>query len=182
MLRAIFDILNLFSVIGLVTEIPEIVKVATTFMPALRELPVLGKIIPMFSAGEMDDTKALEELKRSGDKAKRTRQKLKDDNNSKVIKIKDALQCVEDNVFNGRILIAVGKGILSTILGRGGTQSAPDLLFDQIAKCMLAKALQQKNARSKGKYVKTKNTPEQYTELVDLRRGKLHPFIPAGEK
>jgi hypothetical protein len=43
---------------------------------------------------------------------------------------------------------------------------------------MVEKALQQKNKRSTGLYVKTKDTPEPYSEIISVRRGDLHPFIP----
>jgi hypothetical protein len=177
-LHALLDACNGFLIIGLVVEIPEIVKIATSFLPGLKNLPVLGKIIPLFSAGEMNEAKVMEQLEADANKSAKVRTKLKDDNNKRVIKVKDALECVE-NGLSAKLSLAFLKGAMQVIVGTKA--NAFDTLWDPIARCMIEKALQQDNRRSKGKYVKTKDVPEEYSELVSLRRGKLHPFIPPGE-
>lgn len=168
----------------IVEEIPEIVKVATSFVPALQNVKLIrGLIVPLQNTGQFNETKALEELLSQRDKNTKERAKLKKKNNVHVIKISDAMTCVEQNLYDGKAAIAFAKALLSTITGKG--EDFGDVMFQKIAQCMVDKALQQKNKRSLGKYVKTKGPglpgPEKqptFTEIVKLRRGKLHPFIP----
>jgi hypothetical protein len=159
--------------------VPEIVKIATTLIPGLKTLPVLGKIIPLFQAGEMNTIQAEAQYQADKERSSERRTRLKQENNKHVIKISDAMECVE-NALDAKLAIAFLKGTIQVILG--GTGNSFDTIFDPIASCMQEKALQQKNLRSKGKYVKTKGTPEEYTELISLRKGKLHPFIPEDKK
>jgi hypothetical protein len=168
----------------LVEEIPEIVKVTTSFVPALQNVKLIrGLLVPLHNTGQFNETKALEELQGQRDKNKKEREKLRQKNNIHVIKISDAMKCVEDNLYEGKAAIAFAKALLSTITGKG--QDFGDVMFQKISQCMIDKALQQKNKRSLGKYVKTKGPglpgPEKqptFSEIVKLRRGKLHPFIP----
>lgn len=165
-----------------VEEIPEIVKITTTMIPALQNIRLIrGLIIPLSSAGEMNQAKALEELQSELDKKKKTRQKLRDRQNIHVIKIKDAMQCVE-NSLNATVLLKFGKGILNVITGRS-VEGGLDLLYDEINQCMLQKALQQKNKKSHGLFEQHERHKSGdakkvvYSENVRLRRGKLHPFL-----
>lgn len=161
----------------IVEEIPEIIKITTSFVPALQNIKLIrGLIVPLQNTGQFNETKALEELSSQRDKNQTERAKLKQKNNIHVIKISDAMTCVEQNLYEGKAAIAFAKALLSTITGQG--QDFGDVMFQKIAQCMIDKALQQKNSRSLGKYVKTKGTPEPYSEIIKLRRGKLHPFIP----
>jgi hypothetical protein len=158
--------------IGLVQEIPEVIKFVG---PVIGRVPLLGKIIPFLQAGELNEAKALEQLQSEMDKNKKQRTKARQEQNKHVIKISDAMQCVEENL-NGKFLLSIGRAVLNALTGK--PDNAGDILYDAIFQCMLSKALQQNNARSVGKYVKTKNTPEPFSEIISLRRGKLHPFIP----
>lgn len=164
-----------FSMPTVIEEVPEVIKVAADVIPALKNVPILGRIISITNAGKMDDTKAMEQLQSQSDKAKKTRTQLKDRYNSKVIKIKDALQCVEDNVMDGKILLSLAKGLMHTITG--SPSNAADIMFQQIADCMVKKALGQKNRRVMGKFVTSKNLEQDYSEIEVIRRGKLHPFL-----
>ncbi len=162
----------------LVEEIPEIVRVTTTMIPALQNVRFLrGLIIPLSRSGTMNETKALEELKADAKKNEDQRTKLKKKYNKRVIKISDAMKCVEDSIGDGKIAIAVGKAILNTLTAsiRGNQATAVDILFGKISGCMINKALQQKNKRRRGEYSKKK--PQPFSEKIRIRKGKLHPFV-----
>ncbi len=162
----------------LIEEIPEVVKVATSFIPALKDVKLIrGLIIPLQNPGQFNETKALEELESAKKKNQEERVRLKKKYNKRVIKIADAMKCVEDNVFDGKIAIAFAQGLLRTLTsGITGTQTdAGDILFGHIAGCMIGKALQQKNKRRLGKFVKKK--PDAFSEIVKIRKGKLHPYV-----
>jgi hypothetical protein len=162
---------------GLVEEIPEIIKVAKTFLPWLAKLALVGKIIQLTGVGEMDENKALEQLQRAADNQKKVRQKVRDDLNKRVIKVKDALDCVEKSVFDPKNILKLGKGILATIVGKGATGSFVDIIYAEIEACMKEKMLKQKNKRTRGKFVRTRGKEPQFSEIEVIRRGgKMHPF------
>jgi hypothetical protein len=172
--------------------IPEIVKVATTMVPALRTVPILrGLIVPLSNVGNMNETKALEELQRAADKHKQQREQARSRVKSRVIKVSDAMKCVDEFFSTGRLALSIGKAILSTITSSfaGDPRDATDIAHAEILECMKRKMLQQRNRRSKGRYVKIRgpqigtkekyNLPESsFSELVRVRRGRLHPLIP----
>lgn len=163
------------------TVIPEVVKVTTTMIPALKNVQIIrGLIIPLAATGDMNQAKAIEELDAERKKKQEERKKLKKKQNKRVIKVSDAMDCVEKYAYDGKVALDFAKAILHVI-----TQKTPvdfgDIMFGKISGCMIGKALPQKNSRSRGKYVKSKGpgiTDQPFSELVRLRRGKLHPFIP----
>jgi hypothetical protein len=173
-----------------VEEIPAIVRTVVDLAPALKEVPILrGLIVPLMKVPG-NDTQELENYLSAVDKRKKQRQKTRTKNARYVIKISDAMQCVEDTVMSGQIAIQFGKALVTNITGKTSGVSAGDGLYDQILQCMLKKRLQQKNKRSWGRYAKTRGpgiekvpgmeeqfTPG-YSEIVRVRRGRLHPFIP----
>jgi len=146
------QILTVISLVGLVEEIPELVKIATTFLPALARIPVLGKVIPLFSTGQMNETKALEQLQSEIDKKKQQREQTKKQYNKRVIKLNDAMSCVESQLMNPTVLLDAGKAILSTIatglIGTGGTKSLSEILVERVWQCMIRKMLSQSSERT----------------------------------
>jgi hypothetical protein len=144
-------IFDLITFVGLVTEIPEIVKVATTLFPGLRSLPLIGKIIPLFQAGEWNEAKTIEQLEADARKDTDERTKLKRENNKHVIKVSDALQCVEEGL-NGKVAVSFLRAACSVILG--GKGNAFNTLWDPISRCIVANALRQDTVRKGSKLVK----------------------------
>lgn len=162
----------------LIEDIPEVVKVAVGFVPALKNVRFIrGLIVPVNGVGQFNETQALEKLQSERAKNQEQRTKLKKKNNKHVIKISDAMKCVEDHCFDGAIGLAVGKAILKTLTSgvTGSTETAGDILFGRIAGCMIGKALQQRNARRRGEYSKKK--PQAFSEKIRIRKGKLHPYV-----
>ncbi len=162
----------------LIEEIPEIVRVTTTMIPALKEIQLVrGLIIPLQGTAGMNETKALEQLESDAKRNQEQRVKLKKKYQKRVIKVSDAMKCVEDSIGDGKIAIAVGKAILGSLTSsiRGGSPTAVDILFGKISGCMINKALQQKNKRRRGEWSKKK--PQPFSEKIRIRKGKLHPFV-----
>jgi len=165
--------------INLVQEIPEIVKVTTTMIPALQNVRLIrGLIIPLQGAGSMNETKAIEAYEATKRKSQEQRTKLKQKYKKNVIKISDAMQCVEDHCFDGKLALVFGKALLDVVTG--GKADAGDILFGRIAGCMVGKALQQKNKRRRGLFSQKDKSRKNvvYSELVRLRKGKLHIHVP----
>jgi hypothetical protein len=155
------------------TAIPEIVKVTTTFVPALKNIRLVrGMIIPLGASGTMNEAQALAEYQRSKDRNRATRTRLKQQHNKRVIKVSDAMECLEKEL-DGKLAILFGQALLNVILG--GTNDCFDLAFGRIAGCMIGKALQQGNQRTLGKFVRKRVGEPEFSEIVKIRRGKLHP-------
>lgn len=127
----------------------ELVETALTFAPWLEDIPVLGRILLIFSPSGGNDLKALEELQ-AALKAKEQERATKIRNNARyVLKASDAMQCVENTLGNDGILLALGRALLNTVAGRATGASAPDALMDSIFACIESKVLSQKSKRTK---------------------------------
>lgn len=113
--------------------------------PVLLELPVVGRLLAPFFQTPGTETKAVENLQKAADRQKDTRQKRKDDNNKYVIKVKDAMQCVEDHLGDGKLLWTLVKSLAHTVIGR--TQIGPDVIMDEIFLCLEENALRQDTPR-----------------------------------
>lgn len=124
----------------------EIVEVALTFVPSLEGIPVLGRILRILAPGGGNDFKAIEELERQAQLRKTERKTRIDRNNRYVLKASDAMQCVETNLMNGGVLLAIGKGVINAVLGKPGGDGA-DLLTDRIFTCIESKVLKQTSKR-----------------------------------
>ena len=158
--------------------IPEVVKVVTTMVPAVKNLRLVrGLIVPLEGAGTMNEAKAIEELQGNVEKRKQQREKARNKQNKRVIKINDAMKCIEDQIGQGQLLIDFGKAILSTITSSRG-QDMMDLISGRVLACMISKALQQNNKRTRGKFVRDPDDRhhKKFSETERIRRGKLHPF------
>jgi hypothetical protein len=134
-----------FPAIALVQEIPPIVRTLVTLAPALARVPILrGLIIALNGVKPINDKQVLEELQAAKDKLKKVRTKLADDNNKYVIKVSEAMKCVEDNV-SGKLLAGLGRAIIATLSGKA--QDLGTEIIDPINRCMIEKRLRQDTPR-----------------------------------
>ncbi len=134
----------------------EVAEVALTFIPALAEVPILGRILLVLAPGGGNDIQAMEQLQKVADSKKTDRATRIKNNGRYVLKASDAMQCVETHLMNGGVLLAIGKALINAVLGKPGT--GPDLLADRIFQCIEEKVLRQDTPRVKGtprgKYVR----------------------------
>jgi hypothetical protein len=161
----------------LIEEIPSVVKTVVELAPALKNIQLIrGLIIPL-SKVPSNETEALEKLQADANKKKEERRKLKKKQNKRVIKVSDAMECVEKYAYDGKIALDFGKALISVITsGITGTQTdLGDIMFGRMSGCMIGKALQQNNKRRSGEFKKKK--PEAFSEKIRLRKGKLHPYV-----
>lgn len=162
-----------------IEEIPEIIKVTTTMIPAIRNVRLIrGLVVPLQNTGQMNETKAVEAYDASKRKNQEERTKLKQKYKKNVVKVSDALKCVEDHVFDGKLALVFGKALLDVITG--GKAQAGDILFGRVAGCIISKALQQKNPRRRGLFSQKDKSRKRvvYSETIRVRKGKLHPHAP----
>jgi hypothetical protein len=127
----------------------EVAEVALTFIPGLADVPILGRILLVLAPGGGNDLKALEELQKQAEKKKTDRATRIQKNARYVLKASEAMKCVESNLMNGGVLLALGRGLINTVLGKGGGQSAPDLLVERIFQCIEEHVLRQDTPRVK---------------------------------
>jgi hypothetical protein len=146
-------VLTQILLFSLVVEVPPLIRTLVTLAPALRNLPVLGKLIVALSGvKQINDKQVLEELQAAKDKLRKQRKKLADDNNKYVIKVSEAMKCVENNI-DGALLKKIGSTIIDVLTG-----SPKDLgteIIDPINKCMMENRLRQDTPR-KGHKPETK--------------------------
>ncbi len=119
-----------------------------TFAPWLVDIPVLGRILIALSPHGGNDLQAMEELQKQADKKKTDRKTRIEKNARYVLKASEAMKCVESNLMNGAVLLALGKGLLDAVMGRAGG-GAPDILADKIFTCIEEKVLRQDTPRVK---------------------------------
>ena len=109
-----------------------------------------------FAPGGANETKALENLEEVIQKKKTERKTRVERNARYVIKASEAMLCVEKHLMDGKVLLAIGKGLVNAILGRGA--DGPDLLLDAIWTCIEENVLRQDTPRvigsPRGKYVR----------------------------
>lgn len=126
--------------------IPEIVDAVLTFAPQVMNIPVLGRLLTGLGVGPIIDEKAIEQLQGSIDQRKSTRTRTQNQNNKRVIKVKDALQCVDRSVNNPAVILKFGRAMAGVIAG--GTQSIGEILYKEIETCILKNRLGQSSVRS----------------------------------
>lgn len=128
--------------------VPATVETALVLAPELANIPVIGRLLLFVVGGKMPDgLHQVEALEDAAKKKKEDRATRKKRNARYVLKASDAMDCVEKNLMDGKLVLALGKGILNTILGRG--QFAPDLIVDQIWTCIEEHELRQDTPRVK---------------------------------
>lgn len=66
--------------------------------------------------------------------------------NSSVIKVSKAIECVETSMRDGKLLLAVIKGLINALLSKN-FEGAPRILLDSIVTCLRENALRQNTPR-----------------------------------
>ena len=126
-------------------SLAEIAATVIEVFPQLLEIPLLGRILSAFRQVPFNDARQIEALQSSADKNKATRTKLKRENNKHVIKVNDAMQCVEDQLADGRLAWTLFKSFGSVLAGNAS--DAADVTMQQIFDCMKRKTLSQRSTR-----------------------------------
>lgn len=132
------------------TLVPTIVRAATTVAPALKDVRILrGFVAPLQGSGFSEAT-AVQELQAAINKRVKTRRKLRDQMKKRVLKVSDAMDCVENNVGNGKIALSFGRALVDVLAG--GTGGNIELLLDAVNKCLIEHALPQTAKRKRVTY------------------------------
>ncbi len=135
-----------------------LVEAALIIAPELIDVPVLGRVLQALTGGHPgSEHRALEELQRSNDNDKKTRQKVRDRLGHRVIKVSDALQCAETTLFDGKLLILVGKAIVRNIAGT--PTDIGSLQYEPIERCMIQKMLSQSSKKTLRSWKQNQHRP-----------------------
>jgi len=127
-------------------SIAEIAATVVEVFPQLLRIPLLGRLLSAFRQSPYKDSQAIENLQKASDKAKQTRVRLKHENNHRVIKVSDAMQCVEDQLADGRLAWTLFKSLGATIIGLEGSDAA-EATMQSIFECFVRKRLSQSRPR-----------------------------------
>jgi hypothetical protein len=131
---------------SVIEEIPEVIRTALILMPELANVPVLGRIAVLLAGThQLDDTHPLEQFDKAREADKAVRERERDENSRYVIKVSEALKCVDKGLFDSKLLLAFLKGLINILLGK--SQSADALMYDQIKQCILENRLRQDTPR-----------------------------------
>lgn len=141
------NVLDLIFLIGLVKEIPDVVKLLRSVAPSLGKVPLLGKIISFIDVPQ-DDTQWVEEMRKASEQGKRTRRRQRDENNRYVVKVSDALDCVEKHLYDPKTAWNFIKGVVSG-LAEGKGASGFSKIGDAVSECIIAASLRQDTPRTK---------------------------------
>lgn len=76
---------------------------------------------------------------------KLTTEKQKSDNSS-VIKVSEAIKCVEESLKDGKVLLSVLKGLVNALMSQD-FKGAPQILLTSIVQCIRENALRQDTPR-----------------------------------
>jgi len=112
----------------------------------LLRLPFLGRILAIFQ-NPVTDTEALTALNRAQNWRPRRRPSFNDDAN--VIKVSDAISCIQTQVNNRAHWIAVAKEVVRSLTGT--PQNSMARLGQAAADCIRDKALKQTSPRIRKK-------------------------------
>src|SRR5678815_2065163 len=130
-------------------EIARILPTVVKFFPELvKSAPAVGKVIPLNSVLEEPDADAMEALQR---KVKVKPDKTFNDNSS-VIKVSEAIKCVEKTFNDTTILLELGKYVIRQLLEGSKTEFAAERIANGIAKCLRENSLRQDTVRIKGRH------------------------------
>jgi hypothetical protein len=129
-----------------IAEIPELIlEAAVVVAPGIARIPLLGRLIVAFGH-PITDTQALEQFQSAADRNKKTRLRTQHDTNKRVIKVGDALKCVESSIMDGKIGLAFARGVVNMLSGSADVPG--EVLYKEIERCILAKMLGQGSRRS----------------------------------
>ncbi len=143
---------------GIVEIVSPLVEAALIVAPELIDVPILGRILLGLSGGHpLNENQALEQMQKSLEDNKRTRQKTRDRLGHRVIKVSDALKCAEDTLFDGRLLLTAGRALIKNIAGTPTEIGA--MQYDPIERCMIQKMLTQANPKKVGGWKQTYHRP-----------------------
>ncbi len=127
---------------GIIEIVSPLVEAALIVAPELVNIPVLGKLLLGLSGGNpMNEAQAVEQVQKQADDAKKTRQKVQDRLGHRVIKVSDALKCVDATLTDGKLLLTLAKALVKNIAGT--PTDIGQLQYDPIQNCMIQKMLSQ---------------------------------------
>lgn len=123
----------------------EIVKILIILFPELLTAlePWLGRGFISILINLLQDPQR--DLARELDQKLEARNKSAKDN-QQVIKVSAAIKCVEDSMKDGKLLVAIVKGLVNALLSQN-FEGAPRLLLDSIVTCIRENALRHDTPR-----------------------------------
>lgn len=125
----------------------EILRGIKSFAPVVGRISVAsGTIIGLATLGELAEQELVRRI-RNGLK-KKTKRDKKD--NQRVVKVKDAIDCVESHLRDPTVLLRTAKEILAIFTGEPRT--IINVLTDEVAQCIRDKALVQTARRARVTY------------------------------
>jgi hypothetical protein len=127
----------------LAEELVRILPLILRLFPELATSPLIGKIIPLFKIDPRSDT----DLARALNRELKVPKHHGFNDNTAVIKVSEAIKCVETKLGNGKVLLSFLKGIVNSLKSAEG-KNAAELLASDIAACIREDSLRQNTPRT----------------------------------
>lgn len=125
----------------------EILRGIKSFAPVVGRISIAtGTVIGLLPLAELAEQEMIQRIK-NGLKKKTKREKT---DNQKVVKVKDAIDCVEDHIRDPAVLLRTAKEIVHLFAGEPRT--IINVLTDEIASCIREHALKQTSPRQRITY------------------------------
>jgi hypothetical protein len=128
-------------------SLAEIAATAIELFPQLLRIPLIGRLLSAFRQNPYNEHQAIEALQGASDRNRETRTRLKRENNKHVIKVSDAMQCVEDQLADGRLAWTLFRSLGRTLIGLEGADAA-EATMTAIFDCFVRKKLTQSRPRT----------------------------------
>jgi len=117
----------------------ETLKAVKKFAPQVGKIKIpFGGIIVLKQIQELTD----EALEGQINRKIKTKKHAKKEDNQRVVKVVDAIECLDEHLSNAKSIITAAKAILSAVLDPGGFGGTLDLV-DEPAQCIRGKVLSQ---------------------------------------
>jgi hypothetical protein len=130
----------------LIEEIPVILRSAVLLFPELLEIPILGRVFVVFGVkGPTTDTEAMEQLQRDINTRVKTKTDIKAKNSRYVIKVSEAMKCVDKTLDSPSVLLSVIKSIARMF--SGSSAGFTDQMSTDIYRCLEENRLRQDTPR-----------------------------------
>lgn len=147
--RAVLDLAmsrGLFDLEAAAREMIPIIRIIWWLLEQSSWAAKIERLFPLISP--MDDTEAMEQLQRDLDRNEQRKKDNEEEDNKHVIKIKDAMEAVNNHIGVGTELIAFVKQLIA-VIAQGSGQAGISRISEEIRKEMLENTLRQDRPRVK---------------------------------
>jgi hypothetical protein len=138
--------------LGQVAPIIEILPALLRLFPVMRTLPIARGVAIPLTSNPLTDPQAQQQLDAKLKLKQRERDKTKD--SSQVIKLSDAIACVESKLNDTTLIWEFIKTAVPALIKGAQTHATSQDMFDKIVECLREDAMRQDTVRRGSKVIR----------------------------